>query len=123
MSELSYCLHNNSFRYHPLPFFLSAIPDCRSRCGKVGDWLPVVRGEKCRYNAYPQCAERRPPRVMVYCHAVTRRTTRMPCMQPLQERIVRDVGDGLALEGASAADLVTSMPAKSEPVARKGHVA
>jgi hypothetical protein len=44
----------------------------------------------------------------------------MHFMQPLQERIVRDVGDGLALEGASAADLVTSMQAKSEPVARKG---
>src|SRR6266446_1435344 len=56
---------NNSSRYHPLPFFLSAISDCRSRCGKVGDWLPVVRGEKCRYNAYPQYAESRPPSVMV----------------------------------------------------------
>jgi len=54
---------------------------------------------------------------------VTRRNTRMPFMQPLQERIVRDVGDGLALAGASAADLVTSMQAKSDPVARKGHVA
>jgi len=60
---------------------------------------------------------------MVYCHEVTRRTTRMHVMQPLQERIVRDVGDGLALEGALAANLVTSMQAKSEPVARKGHVA
>jgi hypothetical protein len=60
---------------------------------------------------------------MVYCHEVTRCNTRMHFMQPLQERIVRDVGDGLALEGASAADLVTSMQAKSEPVARKGHVA
>jgi hypothetical protein len=54
---------------------------------------------------------------------VTRRNTRMPFMQPLQERIVREVGDGLSLEGALAADLVTSMQGKSEPVARKGHVA
>jgi len=54
---------------------------------------------------------------------VTRRNTRMPFMQPLQERLVRDVGDGLSLAGASAADLVTSMQGKSEPVARKGHVA
>jgi hypothetical protein len=60
---------------------------------------------------------------MAYCHEVTRRNTRMHFMQPLQERIVRDVGDGLALAGALAADLVTSMQVKSDPVARKGHVA
>jgi len=70
------CSDNNSYRYHPLPFCLSAIPDCRSRCGKVGGWLPVARGEKCRYNAYPQCAESRPPSVMAYGHEVTRRNTR-----------------------------------------------
>src|SRR5438477_5879885 len=51
---------------------------------------------------------------------VTRRNTRIHFMQPLKERIVREVGYGLALEGASAADLVKSMQAKSEPVARKG---
>jgi hypothetical protein len=52
-----------------------------------------------------------------------RRNTRMHVMQPLQERIVREVGDGLSLAGASAADLVISMQGKSDPVARKGHVA
>src|SRR5262245_34402542 len=41
----------------------------------------------------------------------------------LQERIMREVGDGLSLAGASAADLVTSMQGKSDPGARKGHVA
>jgi len=51
---------------------------------------------------------------------VTRRNTRVHFMQPLKERIVREVGYGLSLEGASAADLVKSMQAKSEPVARKG---
>src|SRR5436853_2988511 len=51
---------------------------------------------------------------------VTRRNPRIHFMQPLKERIVREVGYGLALEGASAADLVKSMQAKSEPVARKG---
>src|SRR5260370_6459850 len=51
---------------------------------------------------------------------VTRRNTRVHFMHPLKERIVREVGYGLALEGASAADLVKSMQAKSEPVARKG---
>ena len=51
---------------------------------------------------------------------ITRRNTRVHFMQPLKERIVREVGYGLSLEGASAADLVKSMQAKSEPVARKG---
>src|SRR5256884_2134236 len=51
---------------------------------------------------------------------VTRRNTRVHFMQPLKERIVREVRYGLSLEGASAADLVKSMQAKSEPVAQKG---
>lgn len=38
----------------------------------------------------------------------------------LKERIVREVGYGLWLEGASAADLVKTMQAEAEPVARKG---
>jgi enoyl-CoA hydratase/carnithine racemase len=54
---------------------------------------------------------------------VTRRNTRVHFIQPLKERIVREVGYGLSLEGASAADLVKSMQAKSEPVAQKGKVA
>lgn len=54
---------------------------------------------------------------------VTRRNTRVHFIQPLKERIVREVGYGLALEGASAADLVKSMQAKTEPVAQKGKVA
>jgi hypothetical protein len=36
---------------------------------------------------------------------------------------VREVGHGLSLEGASAADLVKSMQAKAEPFAEKGKVA
>src|SRR3989441_7763312 len=54
---------------------------------------------------------------------VTRRNTRVHFIHPLKERIVREVGYGLALEGASAADLVKSMQAKSEPVAQKEKVA
>jgi enoyl-CoA hydratase/carnithine racemase len=50
---------------------------------------------------------------------VTRRNTRVHFIQPLKERIVREVGYGLSLEGASAADLVKSMQAQSEPVAEK----
>jgi enoyl-CoA hydratase/carnithine racemase len=51
---------------------------------------------------------------------VTRRDTRVHFIQPLKERIVREVGYGLSLEGASSADLVKSMQGKGEPVARKG---
>lgn len=40
---------------------------------------------------------------------LTRRSTRVHFIQPLKERIVREVGYGLLLEGASAADLVKSM--------------
>jgi enoyl-CoA hydratase/carnithine racemase len=54
---------------------------------------------------------------------VTRRNTRIHFIQPLKERIVREVGYGLSLEGASSADLVKSMQAKTEPVAQKGKVA
>jgi enoyl-CoA hydratase/carnithine racemase len=41
---------------------------------------------------------------------VTRRNTRVHFIQPLKERIVREVGYGLSLEGASASDLLKSMP-------------
>ena len=54
---------------------------------------------------------------------VTRRNTRVHFIQPLKERIVREVGYGLSLEGTSAADLVKSMQATSEPAAQKGKVA
>jgi enoyl-CoA hydratase/carnithine racemase len=43
---------------------------------------------------------------------VTRRNTRAHFIQPLKERIVHDVGYGLSLEGASAADLVKIMQSK-----------
>ena len=50
---------------------------------------------------------------------VTRRNTRVHFIQPLKERIVREVGYGLSLEGASAADLVKSMTAQSQTMADK----
>ena len=50
---------------------------------------------------------------------VTRRDTRVHFIQPLKERIVREVGYGLSLEGASSAALIRSKQAKSEPVAQK----
>src|SRR5580700_4297314 len=54
---------------------------------------------------------------------VTRRNTRIHFIQPLKERIVREVGYGLSLEGASAADLIRSMQIKTKPVAEKEKVA
>jgi len=50
---------------------------------------------------------------------VTRRNTRVHFIQPLKERLVREVGYGLSLEGASAADLVKSMQTKSGPAAQQ----
>ena len=44
---------------------------------------------------------------------VTRRNTRIHFIQPLKERLVREVGYGLALEGASANALVQQMTAKA----------
>jgi enoyl-CoA hydratase/carnithine racemase len=44
---------------------------------------------------------------------VTRRNTRAHFIQPLKERILREVGYGLSLEGASAAALVKSMQPKA----------
>jgi enoyl-CoA hydratase/carnithine racemase len=54
---------------------------------------------------------------------VTRRNTRVHFIQPLKERIVREVGYGLSLEGASAADLVKSMRVQNEPAVQKGKIA
>jgi enoyl-CoA hydratase/carnithine racemase len=45
---------------------------------------------------------------------VTRRNTRTHFIRPLKERIIHEVGYGLSLEGASAADLVKSMQAAVE---------
>lgn len=41
------------------------------------------------------------------------RNTRIHFIQPLKERIVREVGYGLSLEGASSADLAKSKQSKS----------
>src|SRR6266403_1860215 len=54
---------------------------------------------------------------------VTRRNTRVHFIHPLKERIVREVGYGLSLEGASAADLVKSMQASTARAASKEQVA
>lgn len=53
---------------------------------------------------------------------VTRRNTRVHFIYPLKERIVREVGYGLALEGASAVDLVKSMQASTARENSKGKI-
>jgi enoyl-CoA hydratase/carnithine racemase len=45
---------------------------------------------------------------------VTRRNTRVHFIHPLKERIVREVGYGLSLEGASAADLIKAIQAAEQ---------
>ena len=52
---------------------------------------------------------------------VTRPNTRVHFIQPLKERLIREVGYGLSLEGASAADLVKKMQAdvKDESVSSR----
>ncbi len=50
---------------------------------------------------------------------VTRRNTRIHFIQPLKEQIVRGVGYGLSLEGASASDLVKSMQSNAGPPAAR----
>src|SRR6201998_2912021 len=45
---------------------------------------------------------------------ITRRNTRIHFTQPLKERMVREVGYGLSLGGAAAADLVQSMAAMTK---------
>jgi hypothetical protein len=74
-------------------------------------------------NTEPLTRARELAKLYLKAPEVTRRNTRIHFIQPLKERIVPEVGYGLSLEGASAADLVRSMKAKSEPVAKKGKVA
>jgi enoyl-CoA hydratase/carnithine racemase len=54
---------------------------------------------------------------------VTRRNTRVHFIHPLKERIVREVGYGLSLEGASAADLVKSKQTSAGDTGSKKQVA
>jgi enoyl-CoA hydratase/carnithine racemase len=54
---------------------------------------------------------------------VTRRNTRVHFIHPLKERLVREVGYGLSLEGASAADIVKSLQSRAADVTSKEQVA
>jgi hypothetical protein len=59
------------------------------------------------FTAYHRCA--RAVVALPEGPEVTRRNTRAHFVLPLKERLIRDVGYGLSLEGVSAADLVKSM--------------
>ena len=88
--------------------------------GAGGDFMPEID-----FSSFGNVAD---PDVWSQVHdegaqILTRRNTRAHFIHPLKERIVREVGYDLSLEGASAADLVKSMHAKSEPVAQKEKVA
>jgi len=50
---------------------------------------------------------------------VTRRNTRIHFIQPLKEKLVREVGYGLSLEGASAAASVKSKQSKKESLTQR----
>jgi len=98
-------------------FLLNPRPVTAQTAYEWGVVAEVVRDGKALAHARELAA------VYLTAPEVTRRNTRAHFIQPLKERIVREVGYGLSLEGASAADLVKSMQAKAEPVAEKGKVA
>jgi enoyl-CoA hydratase/carnithine racemase len=98
-------------------FLLNPHPVTAQTAYEWGVVAEVVRNGKALDRARELAA------VYLKAPEVTRRNTRAHFIQPLKERIVREVGYGLSLEGASAADLVKSMQAKAQPAAEKGKVA
>src|SRR5712664_3069399 len=98
-------------------FLLNPHPVTAQTAYEWGVVAEVVRDGKALARARELAA------VYLKAPEVTRRNTRAHFIQPLKERIVREIGYGLSLEGASAADLVKSMQAKAEPLAEKGKVA
>jgi hypothetical protein len=67
-------------------------------------------GSRCRGRTERQGGGARSGLADLYLRApeVTRRNTRIHFIQPLKERIVREVGYGLSLEGASSAAVAKS---------------
>lgn len=98
-------------------FLLNPHPVTAQTAYEWGVVAEVVRDGKALARARELAA------VYLKAPEVTRRNTRAHFIRPLKERIVREVGYGLSLEGASAADLVKSMQPKVEPPAEKGKVA
>jgi 1,4-dihydroxy-2-naphthoyl-CoA synthase len=69
--------------------------------------VPVIAAVEGRIHVHSELA-----RMYLKVPELTRRATRIHFTQPLKERIVREVGYGLALESLSALDLGRSMRAR-----------
>ncbi len=84
-------------------FLLNPAPITAQRAMEWGVVAEVTKNGKALARAKELAA------IYLKAPEVTRRNTRAHFIQPLKERIVREVGYGLALEGASAADLVETL--------------
>ena len=82
-------------------------------------------GSGCRCCANGEALSRVRELAKLYLKApeVTRRNTRVHFIHPLKVRIMREVGYGLSLEGASAADLVKSKQTSAVRAGSKEQVA
>jgi len=98
-------------------FLLNPQPMPARTAREWGVVAEVVRNGKALNRA------RELPELYLKAPEVTRRNTRVHFIQPLKERIVREVGYGLSLEGASAVDLVKSMKVKTEPQPSRANAA
>lgn len=87
-------------------FLLNPAPITAQRAMEWGVVSEVTKNGKALARAKELAA------IYLKASEVTRRNTRAHFIQPLKERIVHEVGYGLALEGASAADLVESLSEK-----------
>lgn len=86
-------------------FLLNPLPISSQTAHEWGVVAEIVPNGKARERALELAA------LYLRKPEVTRRNTRTHFIRPLKERIVHEVGYGLSLEGASAADLVKSMQA------------
>jgi enoyl-CoA hydratase/carnithine racemase len=88
-------------------FLLNPHPLTPTRPRNGESWLRLYRAER-RFSRARELAD-----LYLTVPEVTRRNTRIHFIHPLKEPIVREVGYGLSLEGASAADLVKTMQANA----------
>ncbi|MEZ5936078.1 MAG: enoyl-CoA hydratase/isomerase family protein [Alphaproteobacteria bacterium] len=89
-----------AFLLDPQPITAAEAEDWGVVAEVVPDGAAVERAREIAH----EMIENRPP--------LTLRNTRIHFIQPLKERIVKEVGYGLALEGASAAALVKQLSAE-----------
>ncbi|QYU68072.1 tetratricopeptide repeat protein [Leptolyngbya sp. 15MV] len=77
------------------------------------DGLRALQRRAIRHHLRHHAERHRIARSWLTRPALTRRNTRIHFVQPIKQRIVQEVGYGLALEGASAAALVKQMRAQA----------